>query len=146
MVRYTTFFAIVILVVSIFGLFQVKFYVQDLSKDIIELGRQLKQEKESLHILKAEWTYLNQPERLRQLAGKYLQLDNIKLSQMHKMDGDLPLYLAEDEVKRELYLASYELSKTINKNSSYINQRDRGLTSNVKSTVKNIPELTKVKY
>jgi hypothetical protein len=65
---------------------------------------------------------------------------------MHKMDGDLPLYLAEDEVKRELYLASYELSKTINKNSSYINQRDRGLTSNVKSTVKNIPELTKVKY
>jgi cell division protein FtsL len=77
MVRYTTFFAIVILVVSIFGLFQVKFYVQDLSKDIIELGRQLKQEKESLHILKAEWTYLNQPERLRQLAGKYLQLEII---------------------------------------------------------------------
>ncbi len=74
---------------SIFGLFQIKFRVQYLNKDVSELKRQLEQEKESIHILKAEWAYLNQPQRLRELAKRYLNLDDIKISQIRNFDDCL---------------------------------------------------------
>jgi hypothetical protein len=138
-------FAIFILGLSVLGLFQIKFHVQDLSRDINEFNRQLKQENESLHILKAEWTYLNQPERLKHLVNKYLKLENLHLSQMYKMEDSLPLYLAEDEVKRELYISSIEINKYNNKNNSMINKNTQ-LTSGSKILDKNKPQITRTKY
>jgi hypothetical protein len=133
-----------VLMTSIFGLFQVKFHVQSLSNDITELNVQLKHERESLHVLKAEWTYLNKPERLKQLSDKYLSLNKVNLKQIHKMESKLPLYLVEDKDKRDLYLATLDLMKS--KNKDFQPKSNTELTSNVKSAAKSPPLLTKVKY
>ena len=77
---------ILVLALSISGLFQIKFKVQYLSKDVSELKRQLEQEKESIHILKAEWAYLNHPTRLKELADNHLKLSEVKINQLYKFE------------------------------------------------------------
>ena len=62
----------IVIVVSAFGLYRVKYEVQSIRAQIIETNKELAQEQESLHVVAAEWAYLNRPERLQQLADKYL--------------------------------------------------------------------------
>lgn len=111
MFKYCVVILIAVFISSVLSLFQVKFNVQNLSKDMAILQKQLKQERDSMYVLQAEWTYLNQPARLKALSDKYLKLQAIQLSQLHKIENNLPLYLAEDSDVKELYLASLELSK-----------------------------------
>ena len=89
MIKSAGFFCCIILI-SIFGLFQIKYKVQNLRKDLTEIQRQILQEKEEIHVLKAEWTYLNQPDRLKRLADQYLKLKPMQVIQMQKLKGDLP--------------------------------------------------------
>jgi cell division protein FtsL len=56
------------------GLYLVKYSVQNIQRDVESARNELAQEKESLHLLKAEWAYLNRPDRLQRLAGKHLDL------------------------------------------------------------------------
>lgn len=56
------------------GLYLVKYSVQDVQRNVATLKSELSKEKESLHLLNAEWAYLNRPDRLRQLADRHLDL------------------------------------------------------------------------
>ncbi len=56
------------------GVYFVKYSAQDMQRKVAALEAQLQQEKEALHLLRAEWAYLNRPERLRRLADKHLQM------------------------------------------------------------------------
>lgn len=67
---------------SAFGLFQIKFKVQNLHREVAELKKQLEHEKNSIHVLKAEWAYLNQPERLQKFAEKFLNLSEVNPDQI----------------------------------------------------------------
>ncbi len=87
MVRPTTILALLILAGSVFGLFQVKYRVQALQRDLVEVDRQLAEEKNARHVLKAEWAYLNQPDRLRTLVERHLQLRAITVAQLQ---NDIP--------------------------------------------------------
>ncbi len=78
--RYLIFF--ILLGISVFGLFQIKFKVQNLNRELAELRQQLEHEKRSIHVLKAEWAYLNQPERLNRLTKKFLDLKELKPEQI----------------------------------------------------------------
>ncbi len=60
---------------SIFILFEIKFHVENVKRELMEVNRQLIEEEEALHVLQAEWSHLNQPARLAALAAKYLNLD-----------------------------------------------------------------------
>lgn len=60
--------------VAAFGLYMVKFSVQNLQRDVAVAEQALANEKESLHLLNAEWAYLNRPERLRALSEAHLDL------------------------------------------------------------------------
>jgi len=83
----------VLLSAVIYVLFQVKYEVQFLARDLAETKRQLKEEKASIKVLNAEWTYLNQPSRLRELANRHLQLGPI--SNIQVVDPiDLKLYIS----------------------------------------------------
>jgi hypothetical protein len=59
-------------VLAAFGLYTVKYRVQALKTEVAATETQLREENKNLHVLTAEWTYLNRPERLRQLTAKYL--------------------------------------------------------------------------
>ncbi len=82
MIRIRHVLILVLFVISVFGLFQIKFKVQNLHLEVAELKRSLEHEKNSIHVLKAEWAYLNQPERLQRLAEKYLNLREVQHDQI----------------------------------------------------------------
>ena len=59
-------------------IYQIKHRVLDLEKAMQGVNREIIQTNEGIHILKAEWGYLNQPKRLETLNDKYLNLKPIK--------------------------------------------------------------------
>ncbi len=68
------------------GLYMVKYSVQDVQRNVASLKTQLANEKESLHLLNAEWAYLNRPDRLRQLADRHLDLMPLDSRQIEKVN------------------------------------------------------------
>jgi cell division protein FtsL len=67
------------------GLYLVKYSVQSVQRDVATLKQQLASEKESLHLLNAEWAYLNRPERLSRLAGRHLDMVALDSRQITEM-------------------------------------------------------------
>lgn len=61
----------------------IKHKVQHLQSDMYELERQVRMEEDAIHVLQAEWSYLNKPERLQQLSQKYLNMDTIQVAQVY---------------------------------------------------------------
>ena len=57
-----------------YGLYQLSYEVQQLEKDLGTLNKNITENKETIRILKAEWTYQNRPDVLQALAAKYLPL------------------------------------------------------------------------
>lgn len=79
---------LVTLALSIYFMFQVKYQVRTLIGDTKELEKQIIQERESIRVLGAELAYLNQPERLKFIAEKYLpHYTTIKLSQIARINN-----------------------------------------------------------
>mgnify|MGYP001806186123 CR=1 FL=1 len=72
------------LTASVLGiaLFFVKHEVRDQEARLTELNREIRQNQEASHVLKAEWSYLNDPARLRQLSEKYLDMRVMQASQV----------------------------------------------------------------
>ena len=56
------------------GLYQVKYEVQRLEEELHQVRSDIRQDRVALHVLEAEWAYLNRPERLQRLASKYLDM------------------------------------------------------------------------
>ena len=109
--RYLLFF--ILLGISVFGLFQIKFKVQNLNRELAEIKQQLEHEKSSIHILKAEWAYLNQPERLNRLSKKFLDLKELKSEQiMLASNGFQTISNKPTKESKKIIKASYKKSKT----------------------------------
>ncbi len=88
----------IMLVSTVFGLFHIQNKVKNLKKDLVELHRQLAEDKSVIHVLKAEWAYLNQPSRIKKLANSYLKLDYIKVAQLKESGEMKNLILPIDSV------------------------------------------------
>ena len=56
------------------GLFQLKYAVQAREDELAQLNRDLIASEQAVHVLRAEWSYLNRPARLAGLAARYLEL------------------------------------------------------------------------
>jgi cell division protein FtsL len=65
-----------------FGLYHLKNEVQALEDELFRANRTILAEQESIHVLRAEWSYLNQPARLQALASRHLDLQPTKPSQL----------------------------------------------------------------
>jgi hypothetical protein len=62
-------------VVALFvGLYELKAMVEDRERELAQIRRAIADEKETVQILRAEWSYLNQPERLQRLAASLPEL------------------------------------------------------------------------
>lgn len=59
-----------------FVLFKVKYEVVETEKNISKTIADVHKEEENIHILKAEWSHLNEPNRLKKLALKYLDISS----------------------------------------------------------------------
>ena len=53
-----------------------------LEKQANMLHRSVKDAKEHIHLLKAEWAHLNDPRRLQALSGRFLTIGPIRASQI----------------------------------------------------------------
>jgi len=56
------------------GLFVVKHEVQDLEERLAAIDDSIAKDRDAIHVLHAEWSYLIQPERLAALAARHLAL------------------------------------------------------------------------
>lgn len=63
-------------------LYTVKYDAQDEVKRIKKLKVEVRQEVETISILRAEWSHLNQPDRLKRLAERYTKLVPLSASQI----------------------------------------------------------------
>ena len=82
--------------------FVMKNYVEDLEKELTQINAQINDDVKSIHILKAEWSHLNNPERLRNLASKHIDLEPVKAEQIINY-ASLPFdYEAENNSRQML--------------------------------------------
>ena len=73
---------VLLLGLSAYWLFFVKQYVKDLKQQLDEVTQQINQEQDSIHIFRAELSYLRSPQRIAKLSDKYLRLESTRPSQM----------------------------------------------------------------
>ncbi|MBL8834780.1 MAG: hypothetical protein JNL66_00980 [Alphaproteobacteria bacterium] len=71
------------------GTYQLKHRVQALEDDLFRLNRQIVAEQDAIHVLRAEWAYINQPQRLEALAQRHLAMQAMVPTQMGQV-ADLP--------------------------------------------------------
>lgn len=62
-----------IIVAAAIGLYMAKYKVQSIKDEVEVVSAQLEEQREALHVIMAEWSYLNRPERLQSLNQKYLE-------------------------------------------------------------------------
>ena len=64
------------------GLYFVKHEVKEQEAHLADLNHQIQTNQEAIHVLKAEWSFLNDPARLKQLSEKYLDMKVMGPSQV----------------------------------------------------------------
>ncbi len=61
--------------------------MQALEDNLFRVNRTILAEQEAIHVLHAEWSYMNQPGRLQALASRHLDLQPTKPSQLGTLAG-----------------------------------------------------------
>jgi cell division protein FtsL len=68
------------------AVFKIEYKVRALRSELGEVNRQILQNYEDIHVLKTEWVYLNQPQRIKELASRYLDMDYVNYAQLTNVD------------------------------------------------------------
>lgn len=97
-----------------FGMFVMKNQVQTLESELNRINRSIQDDIKSIHVLKAEWSHLNSPSRLRQLAGKHIFLNQVRPEQIINYSA-LPFDYEQGESGRRL-LARKNISNQAERN------------------------------
>ena len=74
MIRRSTIFTPLVAIALGFGLFRLTYEVQTLEGELARVNRAVVAEREAAHVLRAEWSYMNEPTRLEALTKKHLCL------------------------------------------------------------------------
>ncbi|MCH9000557.1 MAG: hypothetical protein IID48_20155 [Proteobacteria bacterium] len=70
-------------------LFQIKQEVREMEEELGIVHRDILRHQEAIRVLKTEWSYLNQPARIADLAGRHLDLRPLTARQFVRLE-DLP--------------------------------------------------------
>jgi hypothetical protein len=87
MMRAATFLWAFLAAISGAGLFLLKYQVQAEERHLRELHKDIAGAEQSIHVLKAEWSYLNDPLRLREQAEHHLGMHPMRANQMMAIDA-----------------------------------------------------------
>ena len=95
--RQTTIFTLLLASIMSVALFYLKYEVTDLERHLNNLNRAIVTDQETIHVLNAEWSHLNDVSRIKDLAKRYLKMNPTKPNQI-KSAKDLSdgLVLKED--------------------------------------------------
>lgn len=99
MIRNATFVTLLVAAVLGIAVFALKYKVQDLEEQYTELNRAIIDNRQAMHVLRAEWSHLNEPQRLRELAERHLDLEPVATDQMGTFAA-LPAEWPQDEAQR----------------------------------------------
>jgi cell division protein FtsL len=80
---------LIAIIVAALGLFHVKYQVQRLEEELGLKHQSILEHREAIHVLKAEWSYLNRPARVSDLARRHLGLAPLVGAQVVRLE-DLP--------------------------------------------------------
>ena len=90
MTRLGAIFWLLLVLATGFTTFKVKYAVQDIEDELNRVRKQTIAEQQEIRVLTAEWTYLNQPERLADLNRRFLGLAPIATKQLQRNIADIP--------------------------------------------------------
>jgi len=77
------------------ALYQVKHQAVEAAEGVARLRAEIQRERDSIAVLKAEWSHLDQPARLKALAERHLEIRPVDMQQILRVE-DVPLRQAED--------------------------------------------------
>jgi cell division protein FtsL len=87
MLRFVNICLVLGLVALAYVIYQVKYEARALDEQIASLDKEIDTERDSLAILRAEWSLLNRPERIERLAQKFLKLAPVQPCQLVTLDS-----------------------------------------------------------
>ena len=90
MIRLGTFIWLAILTMIGVGLYQVELGVLAKEAELKQINRQIDANRDAIHVLDAEWSYLNDPTRLADLARRYSDLSPATPTQIASFDRLMP--------------------------------------------------------
>ena len=107
MIRLSLLLWIMAIGVAAIGLYNIKDKVQDIEAELARTEAQIISDREAVHVLRAEWAYLNKPGRLAELSERYLDLQPLDHSHLVSFEG-LPTGrpAGEDGLEGEVQQAS----------------------------------------
>lgn len=88
--RQTTIFTLLVAAVMAVSMFFLKYEVTNLEQELEGLNRNIVSDHAAIHVLKAEWSHLNEIERVRSLSQRYLDLAPTSPARIVTLD-ELPL-------------------------------------------------------
>ena len=74
MIRPGTVIWLMLVIIVGYAMFQVKYEVMQQEDTLASLYKEIADDRDQIRVLDAEWSYLTRPERLKRLAGRYLDL------------------------------------------------------------------------
>src|SRR5438552_13118414 len=100
MIRFASLLWLALVAVTGFATFKVKYAVQDIEEELNKVRRQTITEQQEIHLLRAEWTALTQPERLADLNRHFLSLAAVAPKQLQRKIDEIPLQLFWGQIGR----------------------------------------------
>lgn len=73
-----------------YAVYHLKYEVARKERVLTQLNRQILADQESMQVLKAEWSFLNQPQRIEETARTHLGLEPLTVKQITKI-ASIPL-------------------------------------------------------
>ena len=89
MIRLSGALTLFLLCAAALALYQLKYEVAELEAEHAVLTKELAAEREAVHVLEAEWAFLERPERLAKLASAHLDLVPLGADKIMRI-SDLP--------------------------------------------------------
>lgn len=102
MIRLLHILAIAGLIASALYAYSIKYQTIYYAEQVAKLKSQVQKERDAIAVVRAEWQYLNRPDRLQAMAERHLDLQPLGIAQLARL-ADLPVRPPRsDEIGRKI--------------------------------------------